>query len=829
MTKNYIFSYFDTLLSFYYLSSSWSTMGNTQSVEQGSNRQSSRNDNSQSFNPLSYLSNTPDTIIFSGIVSSLKNITLTEGLGAFIISLLKCKISIGGILLTKWMTSNPADALSILRKLVWNVCKILFYSNTKYYLMNNTDSTIISYMKNNPEKYYRGLPVYFEENDIEFFLYTFRVLHFDFIPTITVEYNKRQEMMMTIKRYNKTNIYNVVPDTPTTTICSPIALREIYQSKNVLDTVKIMTTAIEKMRPECGPKTRLLLVNGKPGLGKSTVIFSLSKTTYFHTIHNINMNSFSLVDFSFLVENIMRESKQSTETVAYIVDELDIYISRRVDKIVETIKQKNGSSTKHDVVIDIDGIRRNVKLDILNTIRQLYDDLSVLHNRIVIFLSNNFHFLFEGFDPETTKNNKSLIDRIVTVEFSAYDKYDTIGFIEHECGQGSLCDYLNVPHNIQIAPRDLSTIIIQSGYNISIINKKLKEYQSKGKIVNYLMDKINADKNSESDKSDESDTSEKMTSIETSVMENTPSQKVSGKTKSSVSSVSSTSSSSGMAPYEIKNCINTIFNESTIVHGVNYGKNKKCQYDDIVNYLISKLAGENKSFIISSTKMHIIKKLREECNYPIDKCPFDGIDSVVIDNQNFSVCRICWYNCGIKCALNPYIDILLSNGNVTQENYNKIKHCCNNERDIGVNVGSRNDFVFICEDCNKNIMNNSKLVKCDLERIIGTIDDCHSLLDKNNKGSCFDIVIDNKIDMMLCVDCFGLDNHKIYRCYECSDNYDSDDFNKEFTDLTLCYKDTDVNMKKELWICKDHLSDKYKINENVKGYDKFCEYYDKDS
>lgn len=220
-----------------------------------------------------------------------------------------------------------------------------------------------------------------------------------------------------------------------------------------------------------------ILVNGRPGLGKTKFIDYIARKKICNSVSRIDMTRVTTQPFCEIIKKYRTEgSIFSTNNNANIllIDELDKY----VDMYVKNSYQKLITHKKKDEeAMSFEYYLKNQKEEILYEILKLIDSENHYHKNIFIFCANNFDTLFNDIN---NTHFHSLKKRFLSFEFEMCDKSEIANYINH------MSNYIDLKLNdgildkipdIKIPYRDLAQLFFVSQYNLGIFIEELKKFE----------------------------------------------------------------------------------------------------------------------------------------------------------------------------------------------------------------------------------------------------------------------------------------------------------------------------------------------------------------
>lgn len=272
------------------------------------------------------------------------------------------------------------------------------------------------------------------------------------------------------KTYETNNLYNVGK-----------VIKEYISISNTLDTYYPMT----------------ILINGKPGLGKTKIADYVSSNKLCNNAYLYDMTRFNTVDVSTIFSDICRETEELEGVTLILIDEIDKYLNYWINSEFELAKEK-----KIEKLMSIQEFKNNIDINVIikdkdehNKIMKAYFLFKLLHlietkntnsKRIFVFCSNNFWTLFENIDMT---HFKSLKDRLIQIDFNKCSKteigdilryYNSIykSKLNHKYIDDQILNSLidNIPEKCELSMRRLHHILTKSYYNLEQCIQNIEMY-----------------------------------------------------------------------------------------------------------------------------------------------------------------------------------------------------------------------------------------------------------------------------------------------------------------------------------------------------------------
>lgn len=249
--------------------------------------------------------------------------------------------------------------------------------------------------------------------------------------------------------------------------------RNLVQIREILSKHKNITTKLNMFHP------LILLVNGKPGLGKTRIADYLINKSLCDNMYVYDMTKFKTWEIKSICNQIKTETSKMIGYNVIMIDEIDKYIDYYINDTYEKEKEKKIKDitsipdirlniSLEDIMKSKDQYEKMIKSYILFELLNLIDSRSNGTRRIFIFCANNFLSIFEKIDM---RHFDSLYDRFINIEFNPINKEELIEifkFYSRELGQNedNTLATDQISDDFQITMRSLHHLFTKNGYNI---------------------------------------------------------------------------------------------------------------------------------------------------------------------------------------------------------------------------------------------------------------------------------------------------------------------------------------------------------------------------
>jgi len=288
-----------------------------------------------------------------------------------------------------------------------------------------------------------------------------------------------------------------------------------FFSKNLKKIDKIFTQILFRGTKIKNNKPRIILVNGPPGLGKSTIRDHVintftTKSIWFEKVFSIDMTAHLDHDFKPLMNAFFHNVTIDVPSYFHF-DEFDKYVAERLERsYVEYIKKCD----KAKIPMIKDEYKMQERSAILYELLSMVERTKGIKSTCVITLcSNNFDTIFQGIDM---KHFESLNDRFARVTFETCDRQEVVDYLsfynnllkptegdeditfgdmyyppeKFERAVSRMCKHVDIPF------RQLSQICMTSFYDINEIVLEINRYTRVNTSVN-TSSNTNSDTNSD--------------------------------------------------------------------------------------------------------------------------------------------------------------------------------------------------------------------------------------------------------------------------------------------------------------------------------------------
>jgi len=260
---------------------------------------------------------------------------------------------------------------------------------------------------------------------------------------------------------------------------SVIKAQRMFPSRNYVQFLEIIKTHFQVGDLQKYHKTICVLMDGKPGLGKTGCINFIANENICEKVVMINMTKNLSNDFKSIFDTIKKECTDKRTVI--LCDELDKYLDyctkeqykiTKDDHITKKLKEPN---YKEFVT--------SYKEKFLYTLLE-FMEISTTKGLVIIFTSNNFNTIFS--DIKETHFN-SLQDRFLKIHFEKCDKREISEYLRYlnksyENHKWYIDPIMfeqlisSIPQDITITFRDLVNLTIKNMYDNRLVIRELKTF-----------------------------------------------------------------------------------------------------------------------------------------------------------------------------------------------------------------------------------------------------------------------------------------------------------------------------------------------------------------
>jgi hypothetical protein len=374
-----------------------------------------------------------------------------------------------GIFVLQYLTRDPSKIFTLFK----SALIFIFYRRKRYSTMSRTrEGSICSIIrkklsggttdKDTRMTFYSGFPIYLQALSGED--------EFTYLPYIQTSIFAEAEEEAIKKELEAVCLKKVtVIEQHLGSVYTPKTLYPSENYKNISDIVK---THFETCELLGNRMTRPILINGRPGLGKTDSGDYIASLNIVNKVVKIPMTMFMNKNFKEIADGL-----KSDGTVVYIFDELDKWLENGI---------KNGyykyiSGTKLSP-LTFPQFYAKEKEEFLYHLLELIDTDRFPYGSIIIFCSNNFDTIFSGIEMT---HFHSLQTRIMNFTFHPCDKKELCGYMDYinQKFRGSIYErkemedvYKKVREDLCITYRKVALTLLEVAYDFELFVEKINEY-----------------------------------------------------------------------------------------------------------------------------------------------------------------------------------------------------------------------------------------------------------------------------------------------------------------------------------------------------------------
>lgn len=434
-----------------------------------------------------------DNVIFKELFETIKSNGSAEFSFNYLYSIVKCILYVIFILFVKYFVSDPTRIKTILYDIYQYISNVLcterkfelkdvvFITKYLFKITKHKNKIIINNLFVETTKKNIVLPSWFYieiETTMDTTIIKYNILYSRMINKLVKELPNFKRMSE--KKWSDKSEVEVITKCFTMNNGSGLKF-DIFHPQNMCETkwYKRLNESIETHIKICDKQdyfsSLAILINGRPGLGKTKFIDFLARKKLCNSVTRIDMTRITSYPFTEIIKKYRNEGtifEKNKRSNILLIDELDKYI----DMNVKLNYQKLTSSKKKDEeIIKFEDFLRNQKEEILYEILRLIDDENHYHKNIFIFCANNFDTLFKDID---NTHFHSLKKRFLSFEFEMCEKDEIISYVKHMSNYIELDTKMidNIP-DVKIPYRDLYQLFFISQYKMSIFIEELKKFR----------------------------------------------------------------------------------------------------------------------------------------------------------------------------------------------------------------------------------------------------------------------------------------------------------------------------------------------------------------
>ena len=281
--------------------------------------------------------------------------------------------------------------------------------------------------------------------------------------------------------------------------------KKLFPSKNYKKLTNMISNYFEICKMTENYEPLCVLINGKPGLGKSHFIEYISSINPPSTSQmcdntiKIDMTEQTSNSLETIINETFASNNMGQGNTIILIDELDKYFDRYLKQFITNlssgkivmkdslkkskddtenkIEQKSEKMTKEE----IEEQKLNIREEFLYSLLRVSEYDQFTHPVVILFVANNFDTIYDGVDMTHFKSLKS---RFSEVQFESCDKPEIIDYLKYlndtfffntKYYENDIENLITqIPNNIDIVYRDLKQISFRANFQIKEIINSLK-------------------------------------------------------------------------------------------------------------------------------------------------------------------------------------------------------------------------------------------------------------------------------------------------------------------------------------------------------------------
>lgn len=427
-----------------------------------------------------------DDVLLKEGLQILSSISCVGGIKGLIRKICESMPKLIAIVALKHVVANPQILLSLLKSWSWIAIQAIFYrrqilnfSGHSNYVRKVCEDTNIRY-----GELINLMPLYIEQEMVDDILMIRSIsymagVHSSFMSNlnqqaaILASEHEQQLLTSNKSKYQRyTSAYGV--HTP----------MQLYPSRNFKLLESVVRSEIETAELLKSYAVFGILIDGEPGLGKSSFADHIANANLVKNVYRADLNVPRFLNKSDVTKvfNDVFNNVPITGSSLFVIDEMDKYLNHIIKSSHNALidEAKKNEKLQVDEVISFEEHRQQKQAEFINSILAVLERPGVNHPCIVIFCSNNFNTIFS--DLDMTHFNSTL-DRFAKFRFERMNKQDVVDYLE----------YHNTKfENTRFHCSDLKTITDELNADTSITARQLHQIT---KLASYNFKQIITDLN----------------------------------------------------------------------------------------------------------------------------------------------------------------------------------------------------------------------------------------------------------------------------------------------------------------------------------------------
>lgn len=277
--------------------------------------------------------------------------------------------------------------------------------------------------------------------------------------------------------------------------------KKLFPSKNYKKLTDMISNYFEICKMTENYEPLCVLINGKPGLGKSHFIEYISSITPSTNVCDntikIDMTEQTAISLETIINETFASNNMGQGNTIILIDELDKYIDQYIKKNTTTykteekqIKNITGGTTTTTEKIQLTEEEQktqklSIKEDFLYSLLRVAEYDQFTHPVVILFVANNFDTIYDGVEMTHFQSLKS---RFSEVQFESCDKPEIIDYLNYlnntfflntKYYENDINNLITqIPDKIDIVYRDLKQISFRANFQIKEIINSLKNLEN---------------------------------------------------------------------------------------------------------------------------------------------------------------------------------------------------------------------------------------------------------------------------------------------------------------------------------------------------------------
>lgn len=281
--------------------------------------------------------------------------------------------------------------------------------------------------------------------------------------------------------------------------------KKLFPSKNYKKLTDMISNYFEICKMTENYEPLCVLINGKPGLGKSHFIEYISSIN--PSIHinicacdnsiKIDMTEQTSSSLEIIINETFASNCMGQGNTVILIDELDKYIDQYIKKNAKSYKMEDkviGKSPMETTFTEKIQLteeeqktqKLTIKEDFLYSLLRVAEYDQFTHPVVILFVANNFDTIYDGVEMTHFQSLKS---RFSEVQFESCDKAEIIDYLKYlnntfflntKYYENDIDNLITqIPDKIDIVYRDLKQISFRANFQIKEIINSLKNLENK--------------------------------------------------------------------------------------------------------------------------------------------------------------------------------------------------------------------------------------------------------------------------------------------------------------------------------------------------------------